>query len=628
MTELRQPGGPAAAASRAPSGATITAWGPNLRKECAYIMAGTGKLPSRARRNVRVLLVGSNDAQLERLREILAQSVSMAFELVHFRRLAEIEEQPEAKEAEVMLLDVCRGSSHGPHSVNEARVAFPQMPVVVLADDDAEEAASRALAEGASGYLLPAELSTRLLVTTLGAAIGNQRARLQLDSVREQARHLATHDQLTGLANRVLFNDRLTQALAAARLGHQKLAILYLDLDSFRTTNDALGTAVGDGLLRGVANQLSACLGETDTAARLAGDEFAILLTQLPNELESARVAGRIGESLARPVTLNHRRASTSASIGIATYPRDGVEADDLVRKAETAMHHAKERGRNRYEFYAREINAAARRRASVESRLVRAIDDGGLLLHYQPQYDLRRERIVGAEALIRWQHPELGFLSPMDFLPIAEESGLIVPIGAWVLRTACMQTAEWQNSGYHGLRISVNVSSHQFREPGFVDVVSSTLSESGLRAESLELEITESSLLEDVDATVKTLNHLKRIGVRLSIDDFGTGYSALAYLKRLPVDVLKIDQSFVRELTTNPVNATITEAVVQLARGLDLTTIAEGVETPEQLLLLGSYGCHRMQGYLFGRPAPRETFLSWLENPPFRWNHGSPPRR
>jgi diguanylate cyclase (GGDEF)-like protein len=552
----------------------------------------------------------------------------MSFETTCFSRLSLALENPEAKEADVMLLDLCSDGVHGLASAGEARESLPTVPIVVLAEDEREQAAAEALALGASGYLVGDEIGTRLLVTTLGAAIGSQRAILQLRSAREQARHLATHDQLTGLANRPLFNDRLSQAVAAARHGQQKLAVLYMDLDGFKAINDTLGNAVGDGLLRGIGVQVTACIGETDTAARLGGDEFAVILTQLASELDAARVAAQIGESMARPIAMGQRSVSITASVGIATFPRDGIEPDGLVRKAETAMHHAKERGRNRYAFYASEMNAAILRRVSVETRLRSALDEGGLLLHYQPQYDLRRERIVGCEALIRWQHPELGLLPPAEFLPLAEESGLIVPIGAWVLRETCRQLSGWQQAGHLGLRASVNVASRQFREPGFVDEVSAAIAESGLRPASVELEITESSLVEDAEAILKTLYELKGLGVRLSVDDFGTGYSGLSYLKRLPVDVLKIDQSFVRELTTHPVNATITETIVRLARGLDLTTIAEGVETPEQLLLLGSYGCHRMQGYLFGRPAPPETFREWLDSPPFRWNHGNPSRR
>jgi diguanylate cyclase (GGDEF)-like protein len=590
-------------------------------------MAEKVRTPIRPPRSVRILHVGGGPEQEARVRAALEPSRTLACALVHVERVADLADHPDAKEAEAVILDLCGGAT-SPKALGALREVLPRLPVVVLADDDSEDAANEALGHGASGYLLAAEAGTRLLVTTIGAALGSQHALLQLDTAREQARHLATHDQLTGLANRVLFNDRLTQAVAAARHGRQVLAVLYLDLDGFRAINDALGNAVGDGLLRGIATQVSAAISETDTAARLGGDEFALILTQLPSELDAAPVAARVVESLARPVPFGQRNVAATASIGIATFPRDGGEPDELVRKAEIAMRHAKQQGRNRYEFYAREMNAAVLRRVSVESRLRRALDDGALVLHYQPQYDLRRSRIVGCEALIRWNHPEHGLLPPSEFLPVAEDSGLIVPIGAWVLHEACRQTSVWHAAGHVGLRIAVNVSSRQFRERGFEQLVSSALAQSGLRPESLELEITEGSLIADVDATVTTLYALKRLGVRLSIDDFGTGYSALSYLKRLPVDVLKIDQSFVRELTTHPVNATITEAIVRLARGLDLATIAEGVETPEQLLLLGSYGCHRMQGYLFGRPSPPEQFAEWLAHPPFRWNHGESGRR
>ncbi len=499
-------------------------------------------------------------------------------------------------------------------------MAAPLVPIVVISDVDDEAVALKALQNGARGYLVRSEASTRLLVTTLGAALESHRMILQLNTARERARHLATHDQLTGLANRSLFHDRLTQAVSAARRGRHKLAVLFTDLDGFKAINDTLGHAVGDGLLRGIARRLTSCLRETDTAARLGGDEFAILLTNLANELDAATVARKLLGSLADPIQFRTQATSIHCSIGIATFPRDALDPDDLVKKADTAMYHAKERGGNRFDFYTEDMNAAIERRVALEERLRAALEHDQLRVYYQPQFDITRGRIVGAEALIRWQHPELGLVSPVHFLPIAEETGLIVPIGDWILRKACEQNAIWNREGHHGLRVSVNVSSHQFLEAGFADVVRNALEETSLSPVALELEITESSLLRDVEITVDTLRRLKDLGVRLAIDDFGTGYSAMADLKRLPIDVLKIDQSFVRNLTTDPADATITETIVQLAHGLNLTSIAEGVETHEQLLLLGSYGCNRLQGYLFGKPVPAEIFEQWLDNPPFRW--------
>jgi diguanylate cyclase (GGDEF)-like protein len=488
-------------------------------------------------------------------------------------------------------------------------------------NDDADEArVAEMRARGASSHLLPSELSTQRLVTTLVAACGQPETVAQPGTASPLVPGLATHDRLTGLPNAWLFQDRLGQALAAARRGTQKLAVLYLDLDGFGRIQAAVGVEAGAGLVRGLAERLRARISETDTAARVGDDEFAVLVTHLKDELDAARVVAKIVESFGYPLPVGLRTLTATASIGIATFPSDGAEPAVLMRKAQEAMLRARQQGGSCYEFHASEMNVAMRRVLAIEARMPVAIAERELVVHYQPQYDVRRDRIVGAEALVRWQHPELGFLTPNEFLPLAEKSGWIVSLGAWVLREACQQAAAWHERGHPGLRISVNVATRQLHEPGFQNLVRAVLGECGLRPESLELEITESSLVEDVEATVETFSALKRLGVRLSIDDFGTGYSALSYLKHLPLDVLKIDRSFVCDVTTHPVNATITETIVQLARGLGLTTVAEGVETPEQLLALGAYGCHRLQGFLFGRPVAPEVFEEWLEEPPFRW--------
>ncbi len=573
--------------------------------------------------HVRVLLVGGREEDTQSVRSLLDASRSIAFELVPESDLSLALAQAESRNVDVMLL--CLDASDAPRlgQLAEVRLSAPLLPVVVLSDLDDEGVALKALQSGARGYLVRSELNPRLLITTLGAALESHRMILQLNTARERARHLATHDQLTGLANRPLFHDRLTQAVSSARRSSQKLAVLFVDLDGFKSINDTLGHAVGDGLLRGIARRVASCLRETDTAARLGGDEFAILLTNLGTELDAAMVARKLLATLGEPLQFRQQSTTIRCSVGIATFPRDAQDAEALLKRSDTAVYHAKQRGGNRFDFYTEDMNAAIERRVALEERLRTALDQNEFLVHYQPQFDLTRGRIIGAEALLRWKHPELGLVAPYHFLPIAEETGLIVPLGDWILRSACEQNARWNKAGHRGLRVSVNVSSQQFLEPGLADVVKSALEESGLAPISLELEITESSLLRDVEVTVNTLRRLKDLGVRLAIDDFGTGYSSLAYLKRLPIDVLKIDQSFIRALTTDPADATITQTIVQLAAGLNLSTIAEGVETLEQLLLLGSYGCSRMQGFLFGKPVPAQIFERWLDNPPFRWIQG-----
>lgn len=584
--------------------------------------------PNRPLRTVRVLLVGSNGPQMDHVQRLLASSTSTVFDVTHVGRLSRAPEEPATKEFDVLLLDL--GDAHPVAALRQARELFPGVPVVLVNDDADEARVAEVLARGASGHLLRSELSTQRLVTTLVAACGQPEAGAKLGGAGQPVPGVSTHDRLTGLPNAWLFQDRLGQALAAARRGKQKLAVLYLDLDGFGRIQAAIGVEAGAGLLRGLAERLRARISETDTAARVGDDEFAVLVTHLENELDAARVAAKIVESFDHPLPVGLRTLTATASIGIATFPSDGAEPAVLVRKAETAMLRARQHGGSCYEFHASEMNAAMRRVLAIETRMPLAIAERELILHYQPQYDLRRARIVGAEALVRWQHPGLGFLMPGEFLPLAEESGWIVSLGAWVLREACQQAAAWHGRGHPGLRISVNVASQQLREPGFRSLVRIVLGECGLRPESLELEITESSLVEDAEAAAETFSALKRLGVRLSIDDFGTGYSALSYLKHLPVDVLKIDRSFVCDVTTHPVNATITETIVQLARGLGLTTVAEGIETPEQLLALGAYGCHRLQGFLFGRPVAPEIFEKWLQAPPFRWipstNENGPP--
>jgi diguanylate cyclase (GGDEF)-like protein len=569
---------------------------------------------------LRVLLIGGAPRDMDAIRAALAESSSTSFEFEWVPGLAGASDLPGAKESDVLLIDVSGYPGGVLSLLARARSRFPRIPIVVLGDRGDEELALEVIHAGARGYVLKSDLSPRVLVISLAAAVGMHRATLQLDESRERERHLVTHDQLTGLANRVLFKDRLSQAVAAARRGHHKLAVLFVNLDGFRAVNDEFGHDYGDGLLKGIACEIAACIRECDTAARFSSDEFAIIVTHLRDEFGAAKVSEKILESVRRPGLFRSHSSRMTASIGVATFPGDRVEGDDVLQKAGLAMEHVKKAGGDRVEFYTREMNTAFMKRRSLEAQLRVALEEEQFELYYQPQMDVRTARITGGEGLLRWRHPESGIVSPAEFLPLAEETGLIVPIGEWVLREACRQSAAWRRMGHSGLRVSVNVASQQFHQPGFAATVRGAVDEAAIHPGGLDLEITESSLLEDLDTTMTTIQALKDLGVHFSIDDFGTGYSCLAYLKRLPVDVLKIDQSFVQAIASSPTDATITSTIVKLAQGLGLTTVAEGVEMPEQLLLLASYGCNRMQGYLIGKPVPPDTFVAWLVDPPFRW--------
>lgn len=565
-----------------------------------------------ARDQCRVMLCGADAADETRLRELLARSRTVEFGWA---------EPSRSSPPDVVVL--CVRGALDPERIERARGlagADADVPVVVLAEVDDESTARSALSAGASAYVTRQELGTRLLVTTLLSAIAVRRMDGRIVELRAQGRQLATRDPLTSLANRDLFHDRLARALATSRRTGQRMGVLFLDLDNFKLVNDSLGHAAGDQLLRVVASIITGCLRESDTAARLGGDEFGVLLTSLAEEIDADRLARKITHALSRPIPIHGRSVYCSVSIGIATVPGNGDDADDLLRKADTAMYHAKARGRNRSEFFTEAMNDLVVRRAAVEAALRTATGDGRLDVHYQPIFDLRRARMVGSEALIRWKHDELGRLDPGDFLPLAEETGLILDIGDWVLRSACQQAVRWQGMGREGFRMAVNVSPRQLQDPGFAQRVERALLQSDLNPKNLELEITESTLVKDGGLMIRALHELKEIGVHLAVDDFGTGYSALAYLKDLPVDLLKIDRSFVESLMVDPASATIVQAIVHMAKGLNLTTVAEGVEEHDQMLLLGSYGCHRVQGYLFGRPVPAAEFTRWIEDPRMEW--------
>jgi diguanylate cyclase (GGDEF)-like protein len=431
---------------------------------------------------------------------------------------------------------------------------------------------------------------------------------------KEQVEYLAVHDVLTGLPNRALFNDRLTVALAQARRGDQKLAILLLNLDRFSAINESFGYSVGDQFLCRVAERVRAGIRAGDTVARFGGDEFAVLIHKIRSEEDAAKVAQKVLEEIRLPFSVDQRELFTTTSIGASTYPTDGLDVETLTRNADAALHRAKEHGRDNYQLYSPEMNARAVERLSLENRLRQALQNEQLVLYYQPLIDLRSERIVGAEALLRWLHPELGLLSPGDFIPLAEVLGLIMPIGQWVLNASCEQLREWHDTGYPDFRVAVNVSTRQFQQPDFVGGVIQALEGSGISPESLELEITEPSVMRDPEGSIARLQDLKKRNVGLSLDDFGTGFASLNYLGLFPIHRIKLDGSFVRELPRNSNHCAIARAVIAMAHALRLSIAAEGVETPEQLAFLRDAGCDEAQGYLFSRPLPAPEFRALLE--------------
>ena len=429
----------------------------------------------------------------------------------------------------------------------------------------------------------------------------------------ERIEYMAFHDPLTGLPNRRLAMERLELAITLADRSQTRTALVFLDLDNFKTINDSFGHAVGDLLLQAVASRLMLCIRDSDTICRQGGDEFLIVLGNVADADAITVVTRKILEALAPTFNIEGKELSTSSSIGIAVFPDDGRDIDTLLKRADTAMYHAKEAGRNAYSFFTEQMNLDAVEHQQVRVGLLHAMERGEFRLHYQPQIDINSGKVIGAEALIRWQHPERGLLMPDHFIRIAEESGLIVPIGAWVLREACRQAAAWRKTGLPPLVIAVNVSAIQFKRGDIEACVRQALDESGLPANCLELELTESVLIHDTDKVLATVQRLKALGVMLSIDDFGTGYSSLSYLTRFKVDKLKIDRSFVCDLENQPGNASMVRAIIQMARSLNLTTIAEGVEDLELVNFLRRQNCQEAQGYYYSRPLAAIEFAHYL---------------
>jgi len=508
----------------------------------------------------------------------------------------------------LVLLDLSLPDSFGLETFTKVYAHSPTVPIIVLTGNDDHMLALTAVKSGAQDYLVKGRLDRELLLRSMQYSIERKRYQQQLE-------HQANYDALTGLPNRNLLHDRLRQAVYSQR-NPRAIAVVFMDLDHFKFVNDSLGHSVGDKLLKSMGDRLRAVLREGDTVGRVGGDEFVLILNDQASEEVIFRAMQRISAKVAEPIDIDGKELYVTCSAGISLYPQDGPDVDTLLKHADAAMYRAKEHGRNNFQFYTSEMNDRVNERLSLEHALRRALERREFLLHYQQKNDLRSGTIIGAEALVRWNHPEWGLVRPARFIPLAEETGLIVPLGEWVLGEACRQARAWMDQGLKPGVVSVNLSARQFRQEGLVRVVSRILEETRLDPSLLEFELTESMVMHNVEAAITTLQGLKSLGVGLSVDDFGTGYSSLSYLRQLPVDTLKIDRSFVRDIGAgeSPDDGVIAQAIISLGHALRLKVIAEGVETDAQLRFLKRHGCDEVQGFLYGEAVAPADYAKLLE--------------
>lgn len=521
----------------------------------------------------------------------------------------------------LILSDISMGGMSGLEMIPRVHSSAPDAVIIMISGQQTIDSAIEAMRLGAFDYikkpfeLEQIEIAVRRALEHQSLLLAKRRYENNLEELvrqrTEQLNYLAYHDVLTDLPNRTLFEDRLSQALVMADANRQ-IAVLFLSLDRFKEIQATIGHAAGSEILRETARRLKNCLPDTATVARFEGDEFALLLPQIGTE-DVIEITGNIFEALKLPVSAGDHEIFITAGIGISLFPNDGEDAQSLLKKADAALSRAKEQGGKSYQFYTDGMDARAVQRLTLENDLRRALERNEFEVFYQPKINLSTQKVLGMEALLRWRHPESGLISPTEFIPLAEETGLIVPIGEWILRTACAQTKLWHDQGFK-LQVAVNLSARQFAQPNLAENIIGILGETGFNPRFLNLEVTESSIMKNSEAVVKTLAELKNTGIEISIDDFGTGYSSLGYLKHLPIDTLKIDKSFINEVTTNPNDAALVMAIVSLAHNLRLKVVAEGVETEDQLKFLHLLRCDEWQGFFFSQPVSASDFRKILD--------------
>jgi diguanylate cyclase (GGDEF)-like protein len=556
----------------------------------------------------KVLLIEDNPGDARLIQAMIEEEEGAPFQLHFADRLALGLEHLSASETALVLLDLSLPDSFGLETFTKVYTHSPTVPIIVLTGNDDQKVALSAVKGGAQDYLVKGRLDRELLLRSMHYSIERKRYQVQLE-------HQANYDALTGLPNRNLLHDRLKQAVYAQR-NPRNIAVVFMDLDHFKFVNDSLGHSVGDKLLKAMGERLRGTLREGDTVGRVGGDEFVLILADQNNEEVIFRAMQRISAKVAEPITVEGKELYVTCSAGISLYPQDGPDVDTLLKNADAAMYRAKEHGRSNFQFYTSEMNERVNERLALEGALRRALERQEFLLHYQQKVDLRSDTIIGAEALVRWMHPEWGLVRPARFITLAEETGLIVPLGEWVLREACRQARAWLDEGLRPGVVSVNLSARQFRQQDLVRMVSRILEETRLEPQHLEMELTESMVMHNVDSAIATLQGLKSLGVRLSVDDFGTGYSSLSYLKDLPIDALKIDRSFVRDIGggAETGEGILAQAIISLGHNLHLKVVAEGVETDAQVRFLRRHGCDEVQGFLYGEPVAPEAHARLLD--------------
>jgi diguanylate cyclase (GGDEF)-like protein len=556
-----------------------------------------------------ILLVEDNISDADFLIASLRRQRVSDMELTHALSIAEAtKELKEKNEFDVILLDLHLPDASGMECVDAIQSVSPAIPIVVLSGQDDEDFAISILNKGVQDYLVKWEGKGKAILRAIRYAVERKRSELHLN-------YLAQYDPLTEIPNRQYFNDQLERATARARREARKVALLFLDLDQFKVVNDTLGHHAGDRLLREMASRLRRSVRAGDVIARLGGDEFAILLEDLNGALEAETIARSILDVVAEPFQVENRQIMVTTSIGITIYPTDNSDTSTLLKNADIAMYQAKEKGRNNFKFFTERMHAELMMYHQLEHDIKEALTLELFNLVYQPKVHMVDRKLQGLEALLRWDHPNRGPIPPGDFIPVAEESGHIIPMGYWVINEVCRTIRGWQDQGLPLVPVSVNVSARQFQQADFAKQVSEILNRHQINPAIIELELTEGLLMEDTDAAQVCLQKLKDIGLRISIDDFGTGHSCLDYLRRFPIDVLKIDRSFIKDVGEGEDSDSIVEAIISLARSLKLETVAEGVETRAQLEFLIDHGCHVAQGFLFGLPISAEAIVPLLED-------------